>query len=441
MKQQRPFHLLAKPSGPLCNLECKYCFYLEKEQYYAAPSRRMTPEVLDTFVRQYIEAQDGPEIHFAWQGGEPTLAGVDFFREAVGLQQRYAGGKRITNAFQTNGILLNDGWGEFLAANDFLVGISIDGPEHLHDSYRVDRGGHGTFKRVLRGLGYLKKHGVEFNTLTVVNRRNGRCAGEVYEFLRETGSGFMQFIPLVERLPTSGTASNRLIGPHDTASARVTAWSVAARDYGRFLCEVFDRWVRRDVGKVFVQAFDVFLAAWLGMEPPLCVYRKTCGDALVVEQNGDIYSCDHFVYPEYRLGNLSEQPLRALVDSTAQRQFGAAKEASLPGECLECIWRFACNGGCPKHRFLSSKHGEPGLNYFCEGYKAFFSHADRHLQQMALALRQGRPATTIMAQVWQEDHGGQTPPQRASNAPCPCGSGRKYKKCCGAVAQPRDQRR
>lgn len=431
-----PFHMLAKPAGPQCNLDCKYCFYLEKEALFPSGTTRMSPEVLDQFVRQYIAAQPGREVHFAWQGGEPTLMGVDFFRQAVALQKQYAQGKEIHNAFQTNGILLNDAWCEFLAANSFLVGISIDGPEDLHDGYRVDRGGHGTFKRVMRGIGFLKKHAVEFNTLSVVHRKNSQRPREVYEFLKEIGSGFMQFIPLVERMTIEPVTDGLpLVAPSDARECLVTEWSVRARDYGQFLCDIFDCWVRQDVGKVYVQMFDVALAGWVGMEPPLCVYRKTCGDAMVVEHNGDVYSCDHFVYPDYRLGNLMERTLEDLPQSPEQRQFGHDKLASLPDMCLQCTWRFACNGGCPKHRFISTPDGQPGLNYFCAGYKKFFAHADPKMRLMADALRRGQPAATVMARVYAEDHGLRPGEAPAANGPCPCGSGRKFKKCCGGPAR------
>lgn len=306
MKRLEAFHVMAKPTGPICNLDCKYCFYLEKENLYAKKSNwMMSDTVLENYIRQYIEAQNVPVVNFAWQGGEPTLMGVEFFRKAVALQKRHAGGKQITNAFQTNGVLLNDQWAEFLAQNQFLVGISIDGPRDLHDRYRVSKGGQPTFERVMQGVECLKKHRVEFNTLTAVHRHNADHPLEIYHFLKEIGSGFMQFIPIAERV---ATVPNRdglvLVSPDDGDEAQVSPWSVEPLQYGKFLCEIFDEWVRRDVGRYFIQTFDVALESWLGLPQSLCIFRDTCGAAMVMEHNGDLYSCDHFVYPEHRLGNI-----------------------------------------------------------------------------------------------------------------------------------------
>ena len=334
---------MAKPTGPICNLDCHYCYYLEKEELYPARRRRdwaMSDEVLESFVRQRIASTPGPEVEFTWQGGEPTLLGTGFFRRAVELQRRYAGRRRVTNVIQTNGVLLDDEWGGFLAEHDFLVGLSVDGPRDLHDGYRVDRGGSPTFDRVMDGLDVLKRHGVEFNTLTCVHALNQDDPLRVYRFLKEIGSRFMQFIPVVERA-----------GPGPSGGATgVTERSVDARAFGEFLVAVFDEWVRNDVGRWFVQAFDVALEAWCGLEPSLCVFRPECGDALALEHNGDLYSCDHFVEPEHRLGNITELPLPVLAGSAQQDRFGAAKRTTLPTYCLECDVRFACNGGCPKNR-------------------------------------------------------------------------------------------
>ena len=430
-------HVMAKPSGSVCNLDCTYCFYLEKEKLYPKVGKnwRMSAEILERYVAQYIAAQDVPEVSFAWQGGEPTLMGVDFFRHAVELQQKYADGKTITNAFQTNGILLDDEWGAFLAANRFLVGISIDGPRALHDRYRVDRGGRPTFDRVMAGLETLKKHGVEFNTLTVLHKHNADQPLEVYRFLKEIGSDFMQFIPIVERLAPQPTAEGlQLVDPHFDGRARVSKWSVGAAQYGRFLCQIFDTWVRRDVGRYFVQLFDVALSAWLGQEPSLCIFAKECGKALVIEHNGDLYSCDHFVYPEYNLGNVKDQSIRAMVASQQQEKFGRDKRDTLPRHCRECAYGFACNGGCPKQRFLPTAPGEGGLNYLCKGYKMIFAHIDPYMRFMAAQLQRGRPAARVMDWVRQQDRiaaaAGQKAPGR--NDRCPCGSGKKYKRCCGA---------
>lgn len=400
---RQPFHLMTKPIGSRCNLDCSYCFYLEKEKLYTdAGGMRMKPEVLETYVRDYIAAQPGPEAHFAWQGGEPTLLGVEFFRTAVALQQKHARGKTITNAFQTNGVLLNDEWGEFLAGQRFLVGISIDGPAPLHDAYRLDKGGQPTFEKVMRGLAVLKKHGVEFNTLTTVHRKNSTQPLAVYRFLREVGSGFIQFIPIVERNAAADATDGLWLAPppdHEDAAAldaQVTPWSVRPADYGEFLSRVFDEWVQHDVGQIFVQQFDAALANWAGEQPGVCVFAENCGRALAVEHNGDVFSCDHYVYPRYRLGNLMETPLAELVDSPRQAEFGRAKSATLPRYCRECPVLFACRGECPKHRFLTTPHGEPGLNYLCAGYKKFFTHIDSPMRTMAAMLGAGQAPASIM---------------------------------------------
>ena len=434
-------HVMAKPSGSVCNIDCQYCFYLEKEKLYPGPGNwRMDDEVLELYVKQYIEAQDVPAVNFAWQGGEPTLMGVDFFRRAVELQKRYADGKEITNAFQTNGILLDDAWGEFLAANQFLVGLSVDGPEELHDRYRRDKGQKPTFARVMAGLEKLQKHKVEYNTLTVLQNHNADHPLEVYRFLKETGTHFMQFIPIVERSTEEpGPDGLELIAPDFEGRSRVMKWSVGASQYGRFLTRVFDEWVRRDVGRYFVQIFDVSLGSWLGQDASLCIFAETCGDALIIEHNGDLYSCDHFVYPENHLGNVREAAIRDMVAGPQQRQFGNDKRDTLPQFCRRCEYRKACNGGCPKHRFERTPEGEEGLNYLCRGYKIYFGHVDPYMQFMAEELRRGRPAANVMEWVRQRDatraEAARRPPGR--NDPCPCGSGRKFKLCCGMDAQSR----
>ena len=392
------FHIMTKPIGPICNLDCSYCFYLEKEKLY--PGTRawaMEEATLEAYIARYIAAQPGDEVQFAWQGGEPTLLGVEFFRKVVELEAKYAGGKQIHNALQTNGTLLDDEWGAFFAENRFLVGLSIDGPRALHDCYRVDKGQAPTFDRVMRGLEVLKRHGVEFNTLTVVHSKNSEQPLEVYRFLKETGSGFMQFIPVVERRAREADANGLvLIAPASVAAAEVTEWSVRPRAYGEFLARIFDEWVRHDVGRVFVQQFDVALESWMGMDASLCVFRRTCGGALAMEHTGDVYSCDHFVYPEHKLGNVLETPLEEMVGSAQQQKSGQDKESLLPGMCRACDVRFACNGECPKHRFVTTPQGEPGLNYLCDGYKHFFHHIDPYMQFMAGELRAGRPPAGIM---------------------------------------------
>lgn len=378
----KPFHVMAKPSGAKCNLDCKYCFYLEKEGLYPKGSHRMSDAVLDAYIRGQIEAQPGnAEVLFAWQGGEPTLMGLDFFEKAVALQKRYGTGRRIANAFQTNGILLDDDWGRFLKKEGFLVGLSIDGPRTLHDLYRVDKGGRPTFEKVMRGLEVLKLHGVEFNTLTVVHRESARRPLEVYRFLKEIGSTHLQFIPLVDRLGDS---------------EEVTPASVFAADYGEFLNTIWDEWIQHDVGSIFVQLFDVMLGIWMGHPSGLCLFSETCGDAVALEHNGDLYSCDHFVSPRHRIGNLLDQNLRAIVESELQRQFGQDKKESLPQYCRDCEVLFACRGECPKNRFLHTPDGDPGLNYLCTGYKSFLHHANPGLRGMAWLAMHREPPAKIM---------------------------------------------
>jgi uncharacterized protein len=428
----RPFHILTKPIGPICNLDCKYCFYLEKEILYPDVGKwAMSPDVLESYIRQYIEGQDTDIISFAWQGGEPTLLGVDYFRKIVEIQARFANGKHIENAFQTNGVLLNDEWASFFAEHSFLIGISIDGPRELHDTYRVDKGGQPTFDRVMRGVDVLRRHKVEFNTLTTVHRANSRSPLEVYRFLRDNGSGFLQFIPIVERVSTQVTQDGLvLVSPSFSDQARVSDWSVQPNQFGRFLCTIFDEWVRNDVGRTFVQLFDVSLEMWCGMEATLCVFRPTCGSALAIEHNGDLYSCDHFVYPENRLGNIMDSPLASLVASPQQSRFGSDKQSTLPQYCRECEVRFACNGECPKHRFMKTPDGAPGLNYLCAAYRKFFNHVDPYMRFMAGEVRKQRSPANVMG--WARARDREMPPQAkiGRNDPCPCGSGRKFKLCC-----------
>ena len=378
--RNRFFHVMAKPAGPSCNLSCVYCFYLEKKALFPENHKfLMSDEILEEYIRQYIVALDAPEVHFAWQGGEPTILGVDFFRKAVEIQKKYASGKKIINSIQTNGILIDDEWGEFLSENDFLVGLSIDGPRKFHDEFRVDDNGAASFHRVIKGLDYLKKHNVEFNTLTVVNKKNSRKPLEVYRFLKKIGSIYMQFIPLVERLPDEESKSLglQLASPPSLQNeyyeeAQVAPWSVNPEQYGKFLISIFDEWVRRDVGRIFVQQFDNALASWYGVEPNLCYYRETCGDAMIIEHDGSVYSCDHFMYPEYKLGNIMTDNLKDMAFSEKQIKFGRDKKDALPKMCTQCPWLFACRGECPKRRFLKTPDGEPGLNYLCKACKIFF---------------------------------------------------------------------
>ncbi len=383
-KPRQPFQVMTKPRGSICNLDCHYCFYLQKEALYPQSTLRMADDLLEHYVWQYIAAHaPTQEVTFAWQGGEPTLMGLAFFQRAVALQQRYRHpNQRILNALQTNGVLLDDEWGQFLRENDFLVGVSLDGPAALHDVYRRDKGGHPTCDRVLAGIDVLKKHEVPFNILTCVNDVNVQQPLIVYRYLRDVvGADFIQFIPIVEPAP----------GP-----ALVSSRSIDGAAYGAFLIAIFEEWVRRDVGRVAVQIFEVALAIWSGLGPGLCIFDETCGRGLAMEHNGDVYACDHFVTPAHLLGNIRTTSLIELVDSPAQVTFGQAKRDGLPSDCQRCPVRFACNGGCPKDRLLTTASGEAGLNYLCTGYKAFFSHIDRAMRAMVLLLRAGRDPAEIM---------------------------------------------
>jgi len=378
--------IMAKPAGAACNLACAYCFYLPKKALYPGSSLRMSDEVLDAYLRQAIEAEPTGEVTIAWQGGEPTLMGLDFFRHAAAVAARYLpAGKSLRWTMQTNGTLLDDAWCQFLREQGYLVGLSLDGPRRAHDAYRVDRAGRGTFDRVMRSLRLLQRHGVDYNILACVHAQSGQRGGEVYRFLRdEAGARYIQFIPVVE-WAGAGQGAGRHTG------SPVTPRSVRPMQWGRFLVDVFDEWVRRDVGQVFVLTFDWALASWLGIESPVCIFRETCGDAVVLEHNGDLYACDHYVQPAYRLGNILETPLAELLSSERLRRFGQAK-ARLPQACRACHVRFACRGECPKNRL----GGEGGLNYLCPGYKVFFEHIDAPMRVMAELVRQGRPAEDIM---------------------------------------------
>jgi uncharacterized protein len=437
MPGPRTFHVMTKPIGPLCNLGCTYCFYLEKEKLFPQEEEyRMRDEVLETFVRKYVQSQNTPEVNFAWQGGEPTLMGLDFFRKVVALQRQAAGGRPVHNSFQTNGTLLDDDWCRFLARENFLVGLSIDGPEHIHNRYRVDKGGIGSFERVMNALELLKKHRVEFNALSCVTWQSPDEAVEVYNFLKAQGVKFMQFIPIVERVGdrAAHAAGLDLAVPPDLRaddnSGAMMPWAVSSEGFGQFLCKVFDEWIKEDVGQVFVNIFDVALGAWCGQEPNLCTFARRCGKAVAMEHDGGIYSCDHFVYPDYFLGNIMEKSLEEMIYSPEQIAFGNDKWDALPAYCRRCEFLFACNGECPKHRFINTPDGEPGLNYLCAGYKTFFKHIDPKMKAMAGLVQKGRPAADVMkeepAPVAEKSAAGV-----GRNDRCPCGSGRKFKKCCG----------
>jgi len=448
------FHLLAKPTGATCNLDCSYCFFLSKEMLYPGSRFRMADELLEAYIRQLIEAHRIPQVTIAWQGGEPTMMGVEFFRRATAYVEKYRRpGMTVEYTIQTNGTLIDDELAAFFKEQDYLVGLSIDGPPAMHDAYRVDRGGAPTSDRVLGGLEYLRKHGVEYNVLTTLHHANADHPVEVYRYLRdEVGARFMQFIPIIERLPAP-----RIDVPLDELGlseglARKAPWqswrdrplyrqegslvtdrSVSAEQYGSFLVGVFEEWVRRDVGEVYVQMFDVALANWHGEPPSLCVHSETCGSALALEHNGDLYSCDHFVEEGYKLGNITETPMAELVASEQQVAFGLAKRTDLPRFCHECDVRFACHGGCPKDRFIHTPDGEPGLNYLCAGYKAFFHHVDQPMRTMSRLLTAGRAPSELVGWTLAEDARVQAAVARAGrNDPCPCGSGRKVKHCHGA---------
>jgi uncharacterized protein len=430
----RAFHLLAKPTGAVCNLDCAYCFFLSKEMLYPGSRFRMADELLEIYVRQLIEAHArSPVVTVAWQGGEPTLMGVEFFKRSVELAERYLlPGQQAEYTIQTNGTLLDEEWAAFFEEQDFLVGISIDGPRELHDAYRVNKGGKGSFDQVMSGLGYLRDGNVEWNALTTIHAANAEHGREVYCFLRdECGARFVQFIPIIERVAEAtedGTVpwtSWRDRPLYVQEGGRVTGRSVTAEQYGRFLIDVFEEWVPRDVGEVYVEMFDVALANWVGEPPSLCIHSETCG--LALEHTGDLYSCDHFVEPRYKLGNIKEQHMLELVSSPQQRQFGLDKRETLPRYCRECDVRFACHGGCPKDRFITTPDGEPGLNYLCAGYKDFFHHVDPAMRYMAEQLRHGGAPAQITHVYAAEDA------RRGRNDPCTCtcGSGRKWKHCHG----------
>lgn len=438
------FHLLAKPTGATCNLDCKYCFFLSKEMLYPDSRFRMSDEVLEAYIKQLIESHRVPEVAIAWQGGEPTLMGLDFFRKSIEYAEKYKRPEmQITYSMQTNGTLLDDAWGAFLKENNFLMGISIDGPKDIHDTYRVNKGGAGSFDQVIRGLDVLKKHDVDFNILCTVHAANGDRPLEVYRFFRdELEAEFIQFIPIIERVPEDFLPiaeegwSERPGGQRPLyiqEGDKVTSRSVKPEQYGRFLSTIFDEWVRRDVGKVFVQIFDVALGAWYGAPPSLCVFSPTCGHALALEHNGDLYACDHYVEPDYLLGNIQETPMLELVASPKQRKFGRDKLDTLPDYCQRCEVRFVCHGGCPKNRFIDTPDGEPGLNYLCAGYKRFFNHIDGPMRTMTNLLRNNRPPAEIMQILAAEEASTleEAFAKAKRNDPCPCGSGLKFKYCHG----------
>lgn len=397
-KDRKHFHLMVKPVGPVCNLRCTYCYYIEKSNLYPGEHAwRMPEEILEKYIESYIASQplENPRVVFAWQGGEPTMLGVDFFEKAVALEKKYSDGRRIENTLQTNGMFIDEKWAEFLKKNNFLVGISIDGPQDLHDAHRKTVNGEGSWKRVMRSISLLKKYGVRFNTLTTVNSLNAEYPLRVYSFLKETGTEWMQFIPIQERRATDKSERLRLIANDYDREAVITKESVRPEQWGNFLIQIFSKWVREDVGKIFVKQFDCALEAWCGYNPTACVLSRYCGDGLVMEHNGDIFSCDHFVYPQFRLGNILETDLREMATSGRQKEFGDMKWKSLSRQCRECKYLAACNGECPKHRFSVNADGEK-VAYLCKGYYRFFDFAAPYLHAMRTLMKNGKEASAIM---------------------------------------------
>ena len=399
-------HVVAKPIGPACNLNCEYCFYLEKQALFSAGENyRMGDDVLAAYITKYITAQPTPVVEFVWQGGEPTLLGIDFFKRVIELQRPFLKQKSISNSLQTNGTLLTDEWCAFLKANGFMVGISLDGPKEIHDSYRRDRSGNGTFDRVLQGLRLLQKHKVAYNVLACVAGETALRPLDVYRYFRDEGIEFIQFAPVVERLADAAEKDSglRLACPavldRQEENTRVTPWSVTPEDYGDFLIAVYEEWVRNDVGKLFVMNFEWALNAWISNPAPVCIHAKQCGRSLVIEHCGDVYACDHCVYPQYKLGNIRTDELLAMVEKSLQSGFGTSKETALPGQCRECGVLAACQGGCPKHRFAKTSDNEPGLQYLCEGYKKFFLHIRKYLRAMTQLLENGLPASYVMQAI------------------------------------------
>ena len=387
------FNIMIKPVGSLCNLRCRYCYYLDKADIYGGKEPRMTCEMLETFIREYIAANDVPEVLFNWHGGEPLLMGLDFYRKAIQLQKKYASGKRIRNALQTNATLVTAEWAAFFRENGFLIGVSLDGPKDVHDCYRAGKGGGSTSERVVKGIAELYKAGVDYNIMATVNRKSEGRGLEIYQFLKGAGTRFIQFMPVLEHVK-----GGRIVSP-DEEGSQIAPWSVSAEGFGRFLCDIFDYWVRHDVGSVFINQFDSTLAMWCGEQPGTCTFAQTCGGNSVIEHNGDLYPCDHFVYEDYRIGNVLETDLRTLMASEKQIRFGIDKRNGLPKKCVTCRWYFACHGECPKHRFNRTDSGEPGLNALCDGYSMFFSHVAPYMERMKQLLSEGRPPADIMSEL------------------------------------------
>lgn len=394
----KPLYVLAKPVGASCNLRCKYCYYLEKSHLYRnAPARVMSDELLERFVQEYIQAQTMSQVLFTWHGGEPLMRPLSFYRKAVALQERYAFGRQIDNTIQTNGTLLTDEWCEFFKEHNWLVGISIDGPQEFHDEYRRTASDKPSWQKVMRGIRLLRKHGVEWNAMAVVNDFNAGYPLEFYHFFKEMGAKYIQFAPVVERM--AAHSDGRHLATLVDQECPVADFSVSPAQWGDFLCAIFDEWVRHDVGQTYVEIFDCTLANWVGERPGICVYAKECGHAGVMEFNGDVYSCDHFVFPEYKLGNIRDKTLVEMLYGEQQRQFSSLKHASLPKQCKECEWEFACHGECPKNRFVNDRYGNPGLNYLCSGYRHFYEHVAPYMDFMKKEFMNQRPPANVMEAV------------------------------------------
>lgn len=394
MRRAPAFSTMVKPIGSACNLDCNYCYYRDKSEIYNGKMPLMSEQLLEEYIKQYLQGASQKQVSFCWHGGEPLMAGLPFYRKAIEIQQKYCGDKEIENTLQTNGILLNEEWCRFFRDNNFLIGVSLDGPQDIHDAFRRDCGGAPTYAKVMAAVELMARTGVEYNILTTVNSRSEERGTEVYKFLRSLGN-FIQFLPVVEYVRMRDGKRPLIVSP-DEEDAVEAPWSVSAAGYGRFMCEVFDEWIKYDVGKYFVQLFDVTLANWCGVQPGLCSFCETCGDGLLVEHNGDVYSCDHFVYPEYCLGNITEKTLAAMYSSDDQQAFGRDKREALPMECKRCNYYFLCRGECPKHRFEYAANGEPYKNVLCEGYKMFFRHSDPYMRYMKTLIDKGEPASLVM---------------------------------------------
>lgn len=395
----RPLYVMLKPVGASCNLRCKYCYYLEKANLYKhTPTRVLSEEMLEQFTKEYIEAQTMSQVLFTWHGGETLMRPLSFFRKAVELQKKYAGGRRIDNTIQTNGTLLTDEWCEFLHENNWLVGVSIDGPQEFHDEYRRTATGAPSWVKVMRGIQLLNKHNVEWNAMAVVNDFNADYPLDFYHFFKDNGCKYLQITPIVERI-VNHEDGRHLATLTDSDEAPLADFSVTPEQWGSFLCTIFDEWVRHDVGQTYVELFDCILANWVGETPGICVYAKECGHAGVMEFNGDVYSCDHFVFPEYRLGNIREKSIAEMLYGKQQQQFSKLKSQSLPKECCECKWLFACNGECPKNRFIKDRYGNPGKNYLCQGYRMFFEHVAPYMDFMKNEYLNQRPPANVMQHV------------------------------------------